>query len=128
MAHFAQLDDTNTVLRVIVVSNINAPDPAPIKSEPLGQAFIASLGIPGRWVQTSYRASFRRRYAGPGMTYSDEHEAFILPQPYPSWTLDLDNPDDWVAPVPMPDPDGCENGWQWNEEGQNWECETTDSA
>jgi hypothetical protein len=42
MAYFAELDDNNTVLQVISVSNADAPDPAPEVSEPLGQAFIAS--------------------------------------------------------------------------------------
>jgi hypothetical protein len=52
MAHFAQIVD-GIVQQVIVISNDNAPDPFP-ESEPLGQAFIASLGLGGEWRQTSH--------------------------------------------------------------------------
>lgn len=79
MAYFAQLDDDNVVLQIISISNLNAPDPAPEHSEPLGQAFIASLGLSGRWVQTSYNAKFRGHYAGIGYTYDETLDVFIPP-------------------------------------------------
>lgn len=68
MAHFALVDD-GVVQQVIVVSNDdcgggNFPD-----SEPIGQAFIASLGLTGTWLQTSYNANFRNLYAGIGMVF-----------------------------------------------------------
>ena len=52
MAHFAQIDDTNTVLRVDVVNNATIDDLPFPESEPVGQAFLASLGIEGTWIQT----------------------------------------------------------------------------
>lgn len=116
MAYFAQLDNNNTVVQVISVSNNDAPDPAPEHSEPLGQAFIASLGIPGRWVQTSYHANFRYHYAGPGYTYDEARDAFIPPQPYPSWTLNEDTCL-WQPPVPYP---GDGDVYVWDEDGQMW--------
>jgi len=64
MAYFAEIDETNIVIQVIAVNNVdvdNLPFPA---SEPIGQAFIASLGITGTWMQTSYNANFRKLYAG----------------------------------------------------------------
>jgi len=115
MAYFAQLDDSNTVIQVISVSNSDAPDPAPHHSEPLGKAFIARLGLSGRWVQTSYNGRFRGRYAGIGYTYDEARDMFIAPQPFPSWTLD--DAGDWQPPTPMPD-DGM---WIWNETTQQWE-------
>jgi hypothetical protein len=81
MAYFAELDDSNVVLRVIRVSDIDAPDPAPSNSEPLGQAFIASIGLTGRWVQTSYNGSFRGRYAGIGYTFDEVLDEFVAPDP-----------------------------------------------
>ena len=116
MAYFAKLDDNNTVLRVISVSNDDAPDPAPEVSEPLGQALIASIGLPGRWVQTSYNGTFRGRYAGIGYTYDPIDDRFIAPQPYPSWTLD--DAGDWQPPTPYPDDDGM---YVWDEEQQQWQ-------
>jgi len=81
MAHFAQVDN-GIVQRVIVVSNDDAPDPFP-ESEALGQAFIASLGLGGEWVQTSYHGTFRGCYAGIGYTYDPELDEFIPPEPEP---------------------------------------------
>jgi hypothetical protein len=79
MAHFAQIVD-GIVQQVIVISNDDAPDPFP-ESEPLGQAFIASLGLGGEWRQTSYNSSFRGAYAGIGYTYDPELDEFIPPEP-----------------------------------------------
>ena len=78
MAHFAQVSD-GKVQRVIVVSNDdcaggNFPD-----SEPIGQAFIASLGLTGEWLQTSYHANFRLNYAGVGYTYDPATDTFTPP-------------------------------------------------
>ena len=69
MAHFAQIND-NIVKDVIVISDKdcnNLPFPA---SEPVGQAFIASLGLIGEWLQTSYNGNFRGCYAGIGYLWN----------------------------------------------------------
>jgi hypothetical protein len=79
MAHFAQIVD-GIVQQVIVISNDDAPDPFP-ESEPLGQAFIASLGLPGEWKQTSYHSNFRGTYAGIGYAYDPDLDEFIPPEP-----------------------------------------------
>jgi hypothetical protein len=81
MAHFAQVDN-GIVTQVIVISNDDAPDPYPA-SEALGQAFIASLGLGGQWVQTSYHGTFRGCYAGIGYTYDPDLDEFIPPEPEP---------------------------------------------
>lgn len=121
MAYFAEIDDDGTVLRVISVSNADAPDPAPTHSEPLGQAFIAdTLGLPGTWVQTSWSGSIRKQYAGPGFRYDADADVFISPQPYPSWTLDGNH--DWQAPEPYPTDGG---NYYWDEDTLTW-VEITD--
>lgn len=85
MAHFAQVKD-NVVTDVIVVSNDdcnNLPFP---ESEPIGQAFIASLGLTGEWLQTSYNGNFRGLYAGIEYTFDaaiGEYGEFIAPIPEP---------------------------------------------
>lgn len=114
MAYFAQIDEDGTVLQVISISNADAPDPAPANSEPLGQAFIASLGIEGNFKQTSYHGSFRKQYAGPGYRYDASADVFIAPQPYPSWTLDANH--DWQPPVSRP----SEGNWAWDEDTLSW--------
>jgi len=81
MAHFARVKN-NVVDEVIVVSNEdcgNLPFP---ESEPVGQAFIASLDIPGEWLQTSYNGNFRNIYAGPGILFDPtlgEYGEFLVP-------------------------------------------------
>ena len=76
MAHFAKVDN-GIVQTVIVVSNDDCGGgdfPAP---EPVGQAFIASLGLAGEWVETSYNANFRGKYAGIGDTWNGTE--FVVP-------------------------------------------------
>lgn len=86
MAHFAHLDDTNTVTNVIVINNDVVGDTYP-ESEPIGQQFIADvLGFDGTWLQTSYHANFRGIYAGIGYTYDAQNDVFVeppLPEPIP---------------------------------------------
>lgn len=115
MAYFAEIDSQGTVLRVISVSNSDAPDPAPNNSEPAGRAFIAdALGMPGEWRQTSYHGNFRKQYCGPGYRYDPDADVFISPQPYPSWTLDANY--DWQPPTPMP----SQGRWSWDEPTLSW--------
>lgn len=66
MAHFAKINDKNIVEQVIVVSNADCGNLDFPESEPLGQAFIARIGLSGVWLQTSYHANFRGKYAGIG--------------------------------------------------------------
>jgi hypothetical protein len=116
VAYFAQIDEDGIVLQVISVSNADAPDPAPEHSESPGQAFIADvLGLPGKWVQTSWSGKIRGRYAGIGYRYDADADVFIAPQPYPSWTLDADH--DWQAPTPMPTEGGP---YVWDEDALAW--------
>ena len=79
MAHFAQVDN-NIVRNVIVINNSDCGGGDFPDSEPIGQAFIASMGIDGEWLQTSYNDNFRGTYAGQGMTYDPVLDEFISPQ------------------------------------------------
>jgi hypothetical protein len=116
MAHFAELDANNTVLRVIVVSNTDASDSDGNESESIGVAFCQSLfGANTIWKQTSYNGKIRKNYAGIGYTYREDIDAFVAPQPYPSWTLNADAK--WQAPVPYPN-DG--KIYNWDEASLSW--------
>lgn len=118
MAHFAQLDEHNIVLQVIVVNNETIEDLPFPESEPIGVAFCQSLfGADTVWKQTSYNNNFRVRYAGIGYIYDSTLDAFIPPKPYPSWLLNTTTCD-WQAPVPYPT-DG--NRYKWDETTQSWE-------
>ena len=89
MAHFAELDATNTVTQVIVVHNNELLDNG-VESEAKGIAFCQSL-FGGNWVQTSYNASIRKNYAGVGCTYDPVRDAFIPPKPEEgNWVLNED--------------------------------------
>lgn len=76
MAHFALIDENNVVRDVINVANENCGGGEFPQSEPIGQAFIASLGLSGTWLQTSYHANFRKAYAGPGMIFIADIEEY----------------------------------------------------
>ena len=89
MAHFAELDSNNVVLRVIVVDNKNTADVNGVEQEWIGQAFCVRL-FGGTWKQTSYNRNFRKNYAGIGYTYDPVLDAFISPQPNPQCILDPD--------------------------------------
>lgn len=115
MAHFAELDANNVVLRVVVVSTKDNSTADGVEKESIGQAFCERL-FGGRWVQTSYNNNIRKRYAGVGYTYNESLDAFISPQPYPSWVLSPITID-WEAPVPYPT-DG--KVYYWDEMVQNW--------
>jgi len=79
MAHFAEVDEYQIVRNVIVVNNSDCGGGDYPDSEPIGQAFIASIGIDGDWLQTSYNGNFRGTYAGQGMTYDPVRDEFVSP-------------------------------------------------
>ena len=82
MAYFAELDETNTVLRVISVSNDVCGEPTLAFPDTCaaGRAFIANtLKLGGVWKQTSYNANFRGKYAGIGDTYDAVNDVFVSP-------------------------------------------------
>jgi hypothetical protein len=77
MAHFAELDPNNVVLRVLVVSNDDTTDASGQEQEALGITFLQGLfGADTRWIQTSYNATIRGVFAGPGFTYDPVTDTF----------------------------------------------------
>jgi len=117
MSHFAQLDKTNNVINVHVVSNDVLIDSNGIEQEQLGIIFLTQFnGGVGWYKQTSYNGNFRKNYAGVGFTYDSVRDAFIPPQPYPSWTL-VEDTCLWEAPVAMPTDDKM---YKWDEDTTSW--------
>ena len=109
MAHFAEIDKDNIVVRVIRIAD---------KHENNGDEFISkTLGLGGRWIQTSYNNNFRGNFAGIGYTYDEERDSFLPPQPYSSWILN-ETTFQWEAPTPYPDD---EQDYEWNEQNLQWE-------
>jgi hypothetical protein len=84
MAHFAELDQNNIVTRVLVVNNDDITDSNGQEQESLGITLLQSLlGAEATWVQTSYNANFRGKYAGIGDTYDLVADEFVAPEPDP---------------------------------------------
>jgi len=97
MAHFAELDENNVVLRVVVVDNKDTSDANGVEKEHIGAAFLERI-LGGRWVQTSYNGNIRKRYAGAGMVYLPEHDQFAAtPKPGDEYEYDPES-GDWVIP------------------------------
>ena len=111
MAHYAKVN--NGIVEQVIVAEADFFD-----------TFVDSS--PGEWIQTSYNTSggehsdggapLRKNFAGIGVTYDKDRDAFYKPQPYPSWTLNEDTCL-WEAPVARPTDDKM---YTWNEETQAW--------
>jgi len=82
MAHYAEIDQDNKVIRVLVVANDVITTPDGTEDEALGKAFLADL-LGGAWVQTSYNGRIRGRYAGIGYCYDVDRDEFVPP----GWSL-----------------------------------------
>ena len=124
MAHFAELNSSNEVLQVIVISNTDVDANGGDQSAE-AETFVATIvpyGTGGvAWKQTSYNNNFRKQYAGIGYSYDSSKDKFILPQPYPSWSLD--SSDDWKAPVTYPTVTEISSNpisITWDEDNQKW--------
>ena len=115
MAHFAQLDENNVVVTVLVVDNNVLMDNG-VENEQLGIDFLTGLLGHSKWKQTSYNNKFRGVYAGIGYTYDESLDRFIPPKPYGSWTYDLSK-NCWQPPVPYPVGD---DNYQWDEDSLSW--------
>ena len=109
MAHYAFLDGNNIVTEVIVGKD----------ETDMSQDWEQFYGEFRNQVckRTSYNGNIRKNYAGIGYTYDSQRDAFIPPQPYPSWTL-VEDTCLWASTVPMPTDD---HRYTWNEETKTWE-------
>ncbi len=128
MAHFAELNNSNEVLRVIVISNndvnTNGGDYS-TDAETFVASIVPHLSGGNQWKQTSYNGNARKQYAGIGFTYNASKNIFIAPKPYASWSLDSNN--DWQAPVPYPTVTKVNSNTvyiSWDEDNQKWLGET----
>ena len=106
MAHWAEIDNNNKVIRVLVGDN---NDPAGDEGY---QWLIDNLG--GNWIKTSYNGNIRKQYAGIGFYFDSINDVFIAPQPYSSWSLDQNF--DWQPPTPKP----VKGKYFWDEDSLTW--------
>ena len=126
MAHFAEIDDSNIVLQVIVVDDKDTQDKSGNEVESVGAKYLSD-GFGGTWKRTSYNTyggvhklsgtPFRKNYAGIGFIYDETRDAFYESNPYPSWTLNEDTCI-WDPPTAHPD-DG--KFYEWNEDTTTWD-------
>ena len=109
MSHWAEIDNNNIVLRVLVGDNY---DP---NGDEGYQWLVDNLG--GTWIKTSYNGNIRKHFAGVGFIYDEIRDAFIPPKPYLSWILN-ENTYTWEPPIPEPQND---KKYNWNELNQTWD-------
>ncbi len=125
MAHFAEIDALQRVIRVLVVEDIDTQDKDGNEVDSIGMKYLNNA-FGGTWLKTSYNTignvhrlggtPFRKNYAGIGFTYDSTRDAFIAPQPFSSWTLN-GTTCLWEAPVVRPDDN---KNYTWDEETTNW--------
>lgn len=129
MAHYAKLDENNMVIEINAIDND--------QEEELGETGVVEWLLAGwggvDWKKTSYNTygnvhsgggtPFRKNYAGIGFTFDSERDAFIPPQPFPSWLL-IEDTCQWEAPTPRPElsTEEEERGarYWWDEETESW--------
>jgi hypothetical protein len=138
MAYFAKIGTGNIVEKVISINNSIITDSNGIEQEQIGIDFINNLyGTNDIWKKTSYNTrlgkyydminnkhvlsqdqskAFRKNFSGLGMVYNSTIDGFTEPQPFPSWTLNVDT-GDYSPPIPKPEDD---NIYQWNETDGTW--------
>ena len=95
MAHFAELDHNNKVLRVIVCNNVELLNEG-VENETKGIEFCVCL-FSGNWIQTSYNSTIRKNFAGIGFTYDSIRDAFIAPEPVGNLGFD-EQTCQWIMP------------------------------
>ena len=147
MAHFAELDILNKVVKVVVISNDTPTSNGPLgenNMHPDGEIFcINNLKTGNKYKQTSYHNNFRGQFAGVGMYYDAQYDIFKKAQPYPSWTLNTTT-GKWICPKTtptiMPDEDINSEGYsrtpielsqtlfQWDETNQVWKSKSGDKT
>ena len=125
MSHFAKIDKNNIVIDVNVIINE--------MEEEMGEEGIITWLLENwgghNWIKTSYNGNIRKNYAGIGYSYDLGMDAFIPPQPFPSWVLNEDVCI-WESPVPRPDYQSSVNekkSWDWNEETVSWDLHLSES-
>jgi len=120
MAHYALLDENNIVTQVITGRDEDDLPEGITSWEDYYGAFHGQTckrtSYNTRGNQHPNGTPFRGNYAGIGYTYDEARDAFISPQPFPSWLLD-DATVSWVPPVAYPDDD---NRYFWDEDTQTW--------
>lgn len=114
MAHFAKIEN-DLVTNVLVV---------PDEQEHRGEEYLNEIGLEGRWIQTSYNANLRGKFAGIGDYYNSELDRFEEVSPFPSWVW---NEDDYCYEPPFPKPEDRQtpenpNGvlYRWDEDTVSW--------
>ena len=117
MASFAKIGLNNKVIEVQSVVNEVLHDSNGVEQENIGIDFLTKLTGWAIWKQTSYNNNIRKNYAGIGMTYDEDKDAFIPKKPYNSWILN-ETTCQWEAPVAYPT-DG--QRYNWNEETTSWD-------
>ena len=135
MARFAKIDENNTVIEVVVIDDWNCAGSNGQDNEEVGNTFLKNLyGQNTNWKKTSINTiggvhydvntgqpsadqtkAYRKNCANPGMIYDSGRDAFLWPQPFPSWTLN-ETTCQWEPPIP-----NTHSLATWNEENQSWD-------
>lgn len=121
MAHFAELDENNVVLRVCVIENAVIRGLTGEEEEDLGVEFFRNLhgNETAVWKQCSYNHNMRGRFPDKGWTYNETDDKFYPVKPYPSWVWN-DEAYRWDSPLGTPFEDNNDERTTWDEDSQSW--------
>jgi len=123
MAKFAKLDSSNIVIDVNTINDSDCNGGTFPGSETSGIQFLTNLTGHSNWKQTSPDGSFRKKYAGIGMTYDSDADAFTRPKTYSTWVLNQTTWE-WEPPTAKPTltQEQIDNGsyYSWNADTEDW--------
>lgn len=114
MAHFAKLDENNIVVFVTIGRDEDDGKESEL-SERTGDVYKQTSYNTHGGVHANGGTPLRKNYAGIGYTYDSQRDAFIAPQPFPSWVMDEETCL-WSAPIPMP----TDDLYHWDELTTSW--------
>jgi hypothetical protein len=138
MAHFAKISETNEVLTVLTLNNVDMLNSENVETETVGQQYLEQHNNwPAHlWIQTSYNTynnthknngtPFRGNYAGIGYTWDEDDQIFWPKKPYASWVKHNESAS-WKSPIgdapdDLTDEEKAEGThYVWNEVGQSWD-------
>jgi hypothetical protein len=138
MAHFAKISETNEVLTVLALNNVDMLNSENVETETVGQQYLEQHNNwPAHlWIQTSYNTynnthknngtPFRGNYAGIGYTWDEDNQIFWPRKPYASWVKHIESAS-WKSPIgdapdDLTDEEKAEGThYMWNEVGQSWD-------
>jgi len=131
MAYFAELDSNNVITRIIIIEDKHLKDIFGKEDDDIGIGYCKKyFNSLSKWKRV-YHNPRTTDIGGVGSIYDEQLGIFVLPQPFPSWSLNRESKK-WDPPIPEPELTEEEKlkkmNYRWNEETKEWKLFESDSS